>query len=352
MKFEMNTALLQTVSNKLVKAVSSKDIIPSLKNFLFEVTKDNVHIIAGDSATYLEKDIACKDVLEEGVFSVDGKEFTKLINKITSDTVVLELVDGRLRINAGKSRFTLKTIDPAEYVYPENLQLEHEGIEINLLEFKKALKLGAITVSKNATEIYYTGYKIGKTLMTTNRNNLTIYNINICEDDLLLTQDLVNLILDLDGEVATIGYSEDFIEITTVGTRIIGNLLSGLEYFPDNDILQNFNYDKIAKVAKKELLPVLDRALIFINTIGAMELAFKENVIECRVVGVEGVDTYEEVAYDGNLDISIKINAPMLYNICSALDEDIIEFHLDTPESPLYLKAGNYSVLMASMNVK
>jgi DNA polymerase III sliding clamp (beta) subunit (PCNA family) len=66
MKLEVSTPLLQAVCNKAVKAVSTKDIIPSLKNFLFDVTEKNIHIIAGDSATYIEKDIPCNTVHENG----------------------------------------------------------------------------------------------------------------------------------------------------------------------------------------------------------------------------------------------------------------------------------------------
>lgn len=352
MKLEINTVLLQTVCNKLTKAVSTKDIIPSLKHFLFDVTENNIHIIAGDSATYLEKDIACNTITELGKTSIDGKDFTKLLNKINSDTVILTTDDNKLIIKAGKSRFTLKTINPEDYVYPENLTLDVTGIKLDLVRLKKALKLGAITVSKNATEIYFTGYKLGHSVMTTNRNNLTIYDYNICNDNLLLTQQLVDLIHDLDGDTAEFGYTDDFIEIKVSGTRIIGNLLSGLEYFPDDNLLSNFNYDKVAHVAKKDLIPVLDRALIFVDSLGAVELNFSNGIIKSSLVGNSDVDTYEEIPFQGNVDLSIKVNVGMLADICSALDSDMIEFHLDSPESPLLLKSGQYSALMASMSVE
>ena len=353
MKLEISTPLMQAVSNKLVKAVSTKDIIPSLKNFLFEVTERNVHIIAGDSATYLEKDIPCNGIKEVGKVCIEGKEFTRLINKINSDTIILQTTDdNKLRVLSGKSKFHLKITDPDEYVYPENLVPDVSGIKIILPEVKRALKLGAITVSKNATEIYFTGYKIGKTLTTTNRNNLTIFDLKTCEDNLLLTQDLVNLINDLDGDSAEISYTSDFIEIKTEGTRILGNLLCGAENFPADDILNSFNYDKLAVVSKKSLLPVLDRALIFVEALGAVELIFKENMIECRLVGNTDVDTYEEIPYTGNIDVSIKVNVGMLYQIASSLDCETLELHVDTPENPLLIVAGPYKALMASMAVE
>jgi len=352
MKFEISTPLLQTVCSKLVKAVSSKDIIPSLKNFLISAEGNEIKIIAGDGATYLEKYINSNSILEGGKTSVDGKDFTKLISKINTDTVVIETTnDNKLRINAGKSKFHLKTIDANEYVYPESLVPDVNDIEVNLLELKKALKLASITVSKNATEIYFTGYKIGKALMTTNRNNLTIYNIPISLDDLLLTQDIVNLIYDLDGETATISYTLDFIEIKTLGTRVLGNLLSGLEYFPGNDIMEQFNYDKHVVINKKELLPVLDRAMIFVKDLGAIQLKFENNVVKCSLLGTQDADTYEEISYIGNLDMSVNLNVGMLYNICSSLDSEQIEMQLDSPEYPVVIKSGNYSCLMATMIV-
>ena len=353
MKIEISTPLIQTICNKLVKAVSTKDIIPSLKNFLIDVTEKNIHITAGDSATYLEKWVGINSVKETGKVSVDGKEFTKLLGKINSDTIVLETTtDNRLRVSAGKSKFHLKTIDVEEYVYPYNLTPDIDGIKINLPEIKKAFKLGSITVSKNATEAYFTGYKIDSKIMTTNRNNLTLYDTNICSDSLLLTPDIVNLLNDMDGESAEISYTSDFIEIKTEGTRILGNLLCGTENFPPNDILDNFNYDKIAVVTKKQLLPILDRAMIFVDSLGAVELCFKKNLVECRLVGNSDVDTYEELSYEGDLDISIKVNVGMLYQIASSIEGDILELHVDDSNSPLLIKSGAYTVLMAAMCVE
>jgi DNA polymerase-3 subunit beta len=365
MKLEVSTPLLQAVCNKAVKAVSTKDIIPSLKNFLFDVTEKNIHIIAGDSATYIEKDIPCNTIQETGKTSVDAKDFTKLINKINSETVILDTGnDNKLTIKAGKSKFSLKTIDPTDYVYPENLVLDVEGVKIVLPELKKALKLGSITVSRNATELYFTGYKIGQCIMTTNRNNLTIYNYSLCNDSKLLTQDLVNLLNDMDGEVVEFGYTDDFIEFKVDGTRILGNLLCGLEFFPEDDILEQFSYESKALVSKKELIPVLDRALIFVQQLGAVELTFDSGVIKSQLVGNTEADTYEEIGYqcqkkiDGvwteskSLDMTIKVNVGMLQEICSSLDTDTIEFELAGPDSPLLVKSGAYSALMASMAVE
>lgn len=365
MKLEVSTHLLQAVCNKAVKAVSTKDIVPSLKNFLIDVSEKNIHIIAGDSATYIEKDIPCNTIQRVGKTSIDAKDFTRLINKINSDTVILETgTDNKLTIKAGKSKFTLKTIDPLEYVYPENLSLEVDGIKIVLPELKKAFKLGSITVSKNATEVYFTGYKIGNCVMTTNRNNLTIYNYALCPESKLLTQDLVNLINDLDGEVVEFGYTEDFIEFRTDGTRILGNLLCGLEFFPDDNILDNFNYDKKAILAKKHLLPVLDRAMIFVEQLGAVELTFDNGIIKSQLVGNMDADTYEEFTYQSQtksedawvgadtLGVTIRVNVGMLQEICSSLSSDLIEFEIADAESPLLIKSGAYSALMASMAVE
>lgn len=349
MKLEISTPLLQVVCNKAVKAVSTKDIIPSLKNFLFDVTEKNIHIIAGDGATYVEKDIACNQIQEIGQVSVDAKDFTKLINKINSDTVILSTKDNKLGIKAGKSNFHLKTIDAAEYIYPENLQLTVTGKRTLLPELKKALKLGSITTSKNATEVYFTGYKIGKQIVTTNRNNITFYSINLCEDDLLLTQDLVDLIYDLDGESVEFGYTEDFVEFRTEGTRVLGNLLCGLENFPSDDLMEAYTYTKKAVVSKKALLPVLDRALIFVEHLGSVRLTFKDGVIQSQLVNNLDVDTYEEIPFEGNADISIQVNVGMLHEICSALDSDVVELHVAEEMDPLLVKAGACVCLMASM---
>lgn len=353
MKFEINTVLLQAICSKAVKAVSTKDIIPALKNFLIEATEDNIKILAGDSVTYVEKNIPCNDVTEPGIITVDGKDLTKLISKINSETVVIETTeDNKIRVKAGKSKFHLKIIDPEEYVYPENVKFVADGLTANLIELQKALRLGSITVSKNATEVYFTGYKIGKNIVTTNRNNMMLYEMPLTGDDLLLSPDIVALINDLDGDTVEFGYNGDYIEFRVPGTKIMGNLICGIENFPPDELLSQFNYEKVAKVAKKDIVPILERAMIFVDNIGAAELNFgAESTLKIQLVGAHEVDTYEEIAYNGNMDIAINVNVAMLLNICASVDTDILEFHIDSSDTPLLIKAGNYTALMASMSV-
>ena len=114
-------------------------------------------------------------------------------------------------------------------MYPENITLVADGLQANLIELQKALKLGSITVSKNATEVYFTGYKIGRHIVTTNRNNMMVYDMPLTGDDLLLSPDVVSLIHDLDGDTVTFGYNADFIEFQVPGTRIMGNLICVLK---------------------------------------------------------------------------------------------------------------------------
>ena len=45
MKFKINTILFQTVCNVLVKAASSKDISPIMKNFYLEAKEGNIKTI-------------------------------------------------------------------------------------------------------------------------------------------------------------------------------------------------------------------------------------------------------------------------------------------------------------------
>ena len=358
MKFNISTALLQTVSNKLVKAVSMKDTVPSLRCFFIVANKDlrMVRITAGDGAVYLEKDMEGIEIEEAGEVLVDGRDFTKLIGKITVENIILSFKDNKVEVRAGKSKFVLKTQDPKNYVFPEDVRFDIEGVSLVLPEFKNALKLAAITTSKNATEIYYTGFMVGPEIMSTNRNNTTIYDMPLVGDHLLFNPDFVKIIWDLDGDTAKMSYTEDFVEITTPGTRVLGNLLAGQEHFlPAEEYDEAFNHENSATVSKKDLLPILDRAMVFMEKTGAINMKFREDgVVECVLVGVLETDTYEEMRYVGSLTMSVNASLGMLFEICSAIEneDDTIQIKLTADEgAPMLIVSDKYRAYLAMMNV-
>jgi DNA polymerase III sliding clamp (beta) subunit (PCNA family) len=105
--------------------------------------------------------------------------------------------------------------------------------------------------------------------------------------------------------------------------------------------------------------------MIFVEQLGAVELTFDNHVIKSQLVGNNDADTYEEISYQcktktesgewadaDTLDITIRVNVGMLQEICNSLDTDIVEFELADAESPLLVKSGSYSALMASMAVE
>lgn len=359
MKFSITTALLQAVSNKLIKAVSTKDITPSLRCFLIVANQEakKVRITAGDGAVYLEKDMEGIVVEEQGEILVDGREFTRLVNKITAETVTISLKENKIEVKAGKSKFTLKTQDPTNYIFPEDIRFDIDNVELILPEFKNALKLASITVSRNATEIHYTGYLIGPEIMSSNRNNTTIYDMPLVGDRLLLNPDVVKIIQDLDGDVAKFAYTPDFVELKTPGTRVLGNLLAGEDHFVPGSVYdETFSHELIATVNKKELIPILDRAMVFMEKTGAINLTFREDgVLECRLVGVLETDTYEELKYNGKINSSVNASLGMLFDICNSVENetDTIDIRLtEEKDNPILVQSGKYRAYMATMRIE
>ena len=74
--------------------------------------------------------------------------------------------------------------------------------------------------------------------------------------------------------------------------------------------------------------------------------------MESALVGNLDADTYEEVPFQGDANISIKVNVGMLQEVCSSLDSDTFELLLSSPQDPLLVNSGAYTVLMASMAVE
>ena len=119
MKFTIEkNVLLENLSN-VVKAISTKNIIPILNGVKFELNEDGLYLTASDSEltirALIEKEAITK-VESEGSIIIQSKYILDIIRKMPSDLINFELMDGlKIKISSDNSQYDLNCLDPKEY---------------------------------------------------------------------------------------------------------------------------------------------------------------------------------------------------------------------------------------------
>ncbi len=119
MKFTIEkNVLLDNLSN-VVKAISTKNIIPVLNGVKFELTSEGLYLTASDSELNIKQLIPSdeiKEVEKEGTIIVQSKYLLEIIRKMPSDIINFEVIDGlKIKIYTDSNQYNLNCMDPSEY---------------------------------------------------------------------------------------------------------------------------------------------------------------------------------------------------------------------------------------------
>ena len=155
MKFTIEKNLLLENLANVVKAVSSKNIIPILNGVKFDLNEEGLYLTASDSdltiRSFIEKG-SIKNVEKEGSIIVQSKYILDIIRKLPNDSINFELMDGfKIRISSDNSQYDLNCLDPREY---PSLKLEEVDSPINMKGdvFKSIISQTVFAIS---TELFF-----------------------------------------------------------------------------------------------------------------------------------------------------------------------------------------------------
>ncbi len=118
MKVKLPRKELVALAKAVASIAKTSDIRPVLRNVLLAATPDGFELTATDLTTGYWLTIKTADgavVSKEGVALVSAQSFQRVLNTLTSDSVLLEMVENQLVITADKARFKLVTEDHKDF---------------------------------------------------------------------------------------------------------------------------------------------------------------------------------------------------------------------------------------------
>lgn len=128
MKLKIKRELLLENLNKVSKAISTKNLIPTLAGIKFDLTKEGLTLTASNNDITIQKFIKIEDdnmsVEKEGIIIIQGKEILDIVRIIKEEEINIEVID-ELKVliytDDEKIKYDLNVINKNEY---PNVNLE------------------------------------------------------------------------------------------------------------------------------------------------------------------------------------------------------------------------------------
>ena len=356
MKFTIEKNILLDNLSNVVKAISTKNIIPVLNGVKFELTSEGLYLTASDSEltikAFIDKESISK-IESEGSIIIQSKYILDIIRKMPSDEINFELMDGlKIKISSDNSQYDLNCLDPKEY---PSLKLEENDNPIILKGsvFKSIISQTAFAISTQELRPLLTGlnfkivgdvfeciatdsYRLAKKTIkledpSEEEINIVIPGKNIMELDKIITE------------------YED-VEMHVFSNKILfkyrniifqSNLLSGT--YPNTSNLIPTDFSIIVNTNLDSYYSAIDRAALLTQSkdknIVKMRLKGNQMVINSYASEIGKVEEKLEVEASKDASIDISFSAKYMLDALKTMKDDEILILLNGEVKPIVIKS-------------
>lgn len=299
------------------------------------VEDGELYLNTTDGTNYLSVSDRC--VADNMDITVNAEVFSKLISKINSETVDMEVVDNTLVIT-GNGKYTLELIPDESgnlLSFPDKFPDETTEIgkisATDLAVINSAVKVSLSQVAGSA----YSSYFFGDRIVSTDRAMMSVFNRTVFDTPYLINKPFVDLMGIGATDVTLSKQGDILVAEANIGEYCSINICTIL---PNN--IEEFNVEGISKFMslevnsfcrfkKAQMLELLDRLSLFVSKFddGAIELHFTDSYIEVSSLASNGIERVDYTESKDTQDITIKINIDRFRNQLKAYSSDVVDLY-------------------------
>lgn len=339
MKVTINTEKLKSMVSRALRGVGNNKLIPITQLINVSVSNNELKLITTDATNYLY----IIDMMEADDFdvTVSADIFGKLISKMTSENVTLEVKDGILEVKGnGTYTIELPLDENGEAIkYPNPVadidESKYKESQVSLSVIRTIIDAIGPSLATTLELPIITNYYVGEKTVATDRYKIACLDNQIIDTQLIISSIYMNL---LDVMTTT----TDRIKVLTDENTIIsmsgdcivyGKLADTVNDYPYDSIINllNTDIDDVCSIKKAELLNLLDRMSLFTNDITSRStpITIKFGADEVTITNKSGKSS-EAIKYADDKVHEIfecVINIELLTSQVKAYSGDVIEVH-------------------------
>lgn len=355
MKLTMKTEKLKEMVSRAVKGVGNNKLIPITSLMAIEVKDNILTFITTDATNYLYI-IEDKVVSDDFYVVIDANTFSKLISKMTNDTITLQIKNGSLEVKGnGTYKIELPLDENGEPIkYPDpvasvNLSdatevvINRSTVQVILDTIKPALA----TTLENPC---YTGYYVGEQVVATDTYKIASMDVKLFDSARLVSPELVDLLSVMNAEKIKTTMTDTDVVFETPDCIVYGKFMEGIEDFAIDAImgLVNTEIDCFCSVPKNAILQLLDRLSLFVGTYdkNAVHLTFTKDGLQVSSKAANGIEIINYVASKDFKDFTCTVDIQMLAQEIKSIQNDVIELYYGE-DNAIKMTDGNITIIVA-----
>lgn len=307
-----------------------------LSNFIGIRVDDGVlYFNTTDGTNYLSVSDSC--VADDMDVTVNADTFSKLVGKINSETVELEVDDNALIVK-GNGKYSLELVVDDEgnpLSFPD--KFPGDTTDIGKITAHDIIAINT-TVKPSLSSVagsIYSYYFFGDFIAGTDKIMMSTFNRKIFDTPYLLDRKFVELMGVGASDVALSRSDDMLVAEATIGEKcgiaVCTPVLNDIEEFNIDAINQfsAFEVPSFCRFKKSQMLELLDRLSLFVSKFdeGAIELHFTDKYVEVSSIASSGIERVEYTESKDVQDITFKINIDRLRNQLKAYSSDVVDLY-------------------------
>lgn len=334
---KIKTEVLQRMVASASKGAGNNKMLPitSMMSILVKrVGNESRLCLCTTDATnylYVVEDI---DLVDEFYVVVPQEQFSKLVSKLTSEEVSLELVSGKLVVKGnGTYNIELPLDETGNLVrYPNPVaNLNRDKVDsLGITTIKSILAHNKPALAKTKEVPCYSGYYMDKNgVLTTDTYVMCHNDLNIFEEPVLLSKELVDLLDVFTGnevEVIDSGSSLVFVSSNYV---VYGVKMQEVGDYQVKALMGLITQDFTSKVevSRLELISALDRLSLFVGRYdkNMINLNFSENALNISSKATSGIESLPYLDKENFAEFNCTIDIELFLSQIKAQDTDKVE---------------------------
>jgi DNA polymerase III subunit beta len=356
MKATIERATLLKSLGHVQSVVERRNTIPILSNVLIEARDDgSIRLMATDLDLQVDESVPA-NVTQAGATTVPAHTFFEIVRKLPEGTQVeLSAAEGKMQVNAGRSRFNLSTLPRDDFPVIAEGELPTR-FELPAATLRQIIEKTRFAISSEETRYYLMGiffHIVDDQLRAAATDGHRLARITVPKPDgadgmpdVIVPRkaitELHRLLEELEGTVE-VSLSPTKVRFGLGSAVLTSKLIDGT--FPDyNRVIPTAN-DKLLKLDPKSFAAGVDRvSTIASEKTRAVKMSVDRDKVTLSVTSPENGLATEEVPADyGSDGLEIGFNARYLLDILSEIDGDTVEVHLADAAAPTLLRENDKS---------
>ncbi|WP_423187971.1 DNA polymerase III subunit beta [Alishewanella sp. d11] len=366
MQFVINRDALLKPLQMVSGAIERRHNLPILSNVLLDVSEHTLSLTGTDLEVELVASTAQLVIHTPGRITVPAKKLLDICRSLPeSSDIAVQLQGESCVLSCGKTKFTLSTLNAAEYPNLESWQGEVE-LTLSRQQLRKLLDDTAFSMANQDVRYYLNGllFEVDNgtlTAVATDGHRLAMSTLPLPavagqQKQIIIPRKGVLEIMRLlanDEQLVTLSLGQNHIRLIDSSFSFSSKLIDGR--FPDYRRVLPRNSTKLVTAHRSVLKDACTRASILSNekyrgvrfTLSSAELQIVANNPEH-----EQAEEVIEVEYQGD-NLEIGFNVGYLLDVLNTLNTDLVILHLnDSNSSALLEGVGNQGAAYVVMPMR